>query len=48
MKCHSRLCFTAVNQEARTTEFEALHLLEFDLCSGAARGGKHPAAILFT
>jgi hypothetical protein len=37
-----------VNQKATATEFGALDLLEFDVCLGAARGGKHLPAILFT
>ena len=39
--------FTAVNHEATHAEFEAFDFLEFDVCLGAARGGKHSAAILF-
>jgi hypothetical protein len=40
--------FTAVNQEATLAKLEAFDFLEFDVCLGAARGGKHSAAILFT
>jgi len=37
-----------VNQEVTATEFGAFDLLDFDVCLGAARGGKHLPAILLT
>ena len=40
--------FTAGNQEGTATEYGTFNLLPFDVCLGAARGGKHLPAILFT
>jgi len=37
-----------VNQEGTATEFGAFDLLEFNVCLGAARSGRHLPAILFT
>jgi hypothetical protein len=40
--------FAAVNKEATLAKFKAEVYLNFVFCLGAARGGKHLAAVLFT